>query len=35
MKDKIREFLQSRFADSIIREDDFRDQQIFYIKART
>ena len=33
MKDKIREFLQSRFADSIIREDDFRDQQTFYIKV--
>jgi NADH-quinone oxidoreductase subunit C len=32
MEDKVREFLQSRFADSILREDDFRKQQSFYIK---
>lgn len=32
MEDKLRQWLQSRFADAIIREDDFRGQQIFYLK---
>jgi len=32
MEEKIREFLNSRFADAIIREDNFRNQQSFYIK---
>jgi len=32
MQDKVRQWLQSRFADAIIREDDFRDQQSFYIR---
>jgi NADH-quinone oxidoreductase subunit C len=32
MQDKIREFLKSRFGEQIIREDDFRDQQSFYVK---
>jgi NADH-quinone oxidoreductase subunit C len=35
MKEKIRDFLQSRFADAIIREDDFRDQQAFYITPQS
>ncbi len=32
MQEKIREFLHSRFADAIIREDSFRGDQSFYIK---
>lgn len=32
MEDKLREFLNKNFADAVIREDDFRNQQIFYIK---
>jgi len=32
MEEKIREFLNSRFADAIIKEDNFRDQQSFYIQ---
>jgi NADH:ubiquinone oxidoreductase subunit C len=32
MKERIQEFLQSRFAEAIVREDNFRDQQSFYIK---
>ena len=32
MQDKIREFLKSRFGEQIIREDDFRDQQSFYVR---
>ncbi|UCE24074.1 MAG: NADH-quinone oxidoreductase subunit C [Candidatus Zixiibacteriota bacterium] len=32
MEDKIREFLNSRFADALIKEDNFRDQQSFHIK---
>jgi len=32
MQDKVRQWLQSRFADDIIREDNFRDQQSFYIR---
>lgn len=31
MKDKLREFLQERFGDQIIAEDNFRDQQSFRI----
>ncbi len=27
-----REFMQNRFADAILREDDFRDQQSFHIR---
>lgn len=34
MENKIREFLNSRFADAIIREDNFRNQQSFYIKPQ-
>lgn len=32
MEDKVRTFLNSKFADAIIREDNFRNQQSFYIK---
>jgi NADH-quinone oxidoreductase subunit C len=32
MEDKVRSFLKSSFADAIVREDDFRGQQSFYIK---
>lgn len=32
MQDKVREFLESKFAEAIIRQDNFRDQQSFYIK---
>jgi len=31
MEDKIREFLTGKFPDAIIREDNFRKQQSFYI----
>lgn len=33
MKDKLREFFKSNFNEAVIREDDFRDQLSFYIKA--
>jgi len=33
MEEKVRSFLKSSFADAIIREDDFRGQQSFYIKS--
>ena len=32
MQDKIREFLKNRFGEQIICEDDFRDQQSFYVR---
>nr|MBN2276996.1 NADH-quinone oxidoreductase subunit C [candidate division Zixibacteria bacterium] len=32
MRDKLREYLEKNFGDALIREDDFRDQQSFYIK---
>jgi len=32
MREKIREFLHNRFAEAIVREDDFRGEQSFYIK---
>lgn len=34
MEDKIREFLNSQFSDAVIKEDQFRDQQSFYIKPQ-
>ena len=35
MEDKIRQFLKENFADAIIREDDFRNQQIFHITPQS
>ncbi len=32
MQLKVREFLSSRFGEAIVREDNFRDQQSFYIR---
>jgi NADH-quinone oxidoreductase subunit C len=32
MQEKIRDFLQSNFKEAIIREDNFRGQQSFYIR---
>jgi len=32
MEEKVRSFLKSLFSDAIIREDNFREQQSFYIK---
>jgi NADH-quinone oxidoreductase subunit C len=32
MEDKLRQWLQTRFADDIVREYNFRDLQSFYIK---
>jgi NADH-quinone oxidoreductase subunit C len=32
MEDRLRQWFQTRFADEVIREDDFRDQQVFHIK---
>ena len=32
MVDKVRSFLKSAFGDAVIKEDDFRNQQSFYIK---
>ncbi|UCG63263.1 MAG: NADH-quinone oxidoreductase subunit C [Candidatus Zixiibacteriota bacterium] len=32
MVDKVRAFFDSRFADAVIKEDNFRHQQSFYIK---
>jgi len=32
MEEKIRSFLESRFAEAVIREDMFRGQQSFYVK---
>ncbi|MBI5265661.1 MAG: NADH-quinone oxidoreductase subunit C [candidate division Zixibacteria bacterium] len=32
MKERIREFLAAKFSEAILREDDFRSQQSFYIK---
>lgn len=32
MEDKLREFFNSRFSDLVIKEENFRDQQAFYIK---
>jgi NADH/F420H2 dehydrogenase subunit C len=33
MEEKVRSFMKANFADAIIREDDFRQQQSFYVKA--
>jgi len=35
MEEKVRQFLNSKFSDSIIREDDFRGEQSFYIKPES
>lgn len=35
MEDKVREFLSSRFAEAIVKEDNFRNQQSFYIKPES
>ena len=35
MEEKLRQFLNSKFKDSIIREDDFRREQSFYIKPES
>lgn len=32
MEDKLRQWLQARFPDGLIKEDNFRGQQSFYIK---
>jgi NADH-quinone oxidoreductase subunit C len=32
MKEKLRQFFETNFGDAIIREDNFRDQQSFYIR---
>jgi len=32
MENKVRQFLASRFADAILREDNFRGQQAFHIR---
>ena len=32
MEDKVRNFFNTRFADAVIREDNFRNQQSLYIK---
>ncbi len=32
MEDKLRQWLQTRFGDEIVREDDFRGEQSFFIK---
>lgn len=32
MEDKVREFLKKNFEEAIVREDNFRNQQSFYIK---
>ncbi len=32
MEDKLRQWLQSRFAEAIVREDGFRGDQSFYVK---
>ncbi len=32
IEEKIREFLKGRFGDAVISEDNFRDQQSFYVK---
>jgi NADH-quinone oxidoreductase subunit C len=31
-REKLRDFLQSRFKEAIVREDDFRGEQSFYIR---
>jgi len=33
VEEKLREFLESRFKDGIVREDNFRDDLSFYVKA--
>jgi len=33
MEEKVRSFLKSSFADAIVREENFRGQQSFYIKS--
>jgi len=32
MEDQVRKFLQSRFAEAVVREENFRGDQSFYIK---
>jgi NADH-quinone oxidoreductase subunit C len=32
MEEKLREFFEAHFKDALIREDNFRDQQSFYIR---
>lgn len=32
MEEKVRQFMQDNFGDGIVREDDFRGEQSFYIK---
>ncbi len=32
MEEKVREFLKSHFPDAVVSEDNFRDQQSFYIQ---
>ena len=34
MEDKLREFFNSRFADAVVKEDNFRNEQSFYIKPQ-
>ena len=31
-REKVKEFIKSEFAEAIVKEDNFRDQDIFYIK---
>lgn len=35
LQERVRTFLQSRFADSIIKETNFRDEQSFYLKPES
>lgn len=35
MEDKLRHWLQSRFPDAVVREDNFRDQQTFFLKPES
>ena len=35
MEDRLRQWLQTRFADAILREEEFRGQQIFHIKPES
>ncbi len=34
MEDKLREFFNSRFADAVVKEDNFRNEQSFFIKPQ-
>jgi NADH-quinone oxidoreductase subunit C len=33
MEEKVRDFIRANFADAVVREDNFRNQQSFYIRA--